>query len=247
MRKRGILGYAVVILSLGLFAIGFGASTALAVDSSSNNYQMTEWEFGSGATIDGCSGSYCAQATIGDPGAANRATSTEFGEVETDEPMLEVIIEVGESNLGDLSIDRTATKTSIVKVRNNFEGGYSLQMMGDPPKAGNHTLATPDTPTASLMGTEQFAINLTANTVPEVGTLPVQRSSVEGEQTIFGEPTTDYNTANLFKYESGDIIAESLLDAGRTDYTISMIINIANTTPSGHYSGDFALFVVPKL
>ncbi len=208
---------------------------------------MTEWQFGSGATIDGCSGSYCSQATIGDQGAASSGTSAQFGTVKTDEPLLEVIIEPGESNLGTLSTERTATKTTTVRIRNNYEGGYSLQMVGDPPKFKNHMLATPASPTASVMGQEQFAINLTANTVPAVGTLPVQVASQEGQQAIYGQPAEHYRTPNSFMYQSGDIIAQSVTEKGRTDYTISMIVNISNSTPAGKYTGDFALYIVPAL
>lgn len=251
MRKRSIWGYGLGMLSLAFFAVtlavGLGASTALAVDSSSNNYQITEWQFGSGATLDSCSDEYCAQATIGNDSAGMSASSPEFGEVETDEPMLEVIIVPGESKLGTLSTERTATKETEVKVRNNFDGGYTLQVIGEAPKFGNHILNTPSSPTESRMGTEQFAINLTANTVPEVGKLPTQIQTVEGAQTIFGEPTNNYKTPNLFMYENGGVIAQSTIPKGRTDYTISMIVNISNSTPSGHYSGDLALFIVPLI
>lgn len=251
MRKRSLWGFrlgTVVMAFIAIvFAVGAGAATVLAVDSSSENYQITEWQFGSGATLDSCSDEYCAQATIGDPGAASSASTANFGEVTTDEPMLEVIIEPGESNLGTLSTERTATKVTSVKIRNNFEGGYTLQVVGEAPKFGNHILNTPATPTESRMGTEQFGINLTANTVPTVGSLPVQIQNKEGEENIFGEPTENYRTPNRFMYEDGGVIAQSVMQMGRTDYTISMIVNIANTTPAGHYSGDLALFIVPLI
>lgn len=234
-------------LLMGVALLGM-AGTALAIDASSNNYQVVESQLGTGgASLDGCSGEYCAQATIGDPGAASSATSVEFGEVETDEPALEVIIEPGESNLGVLSTERTATKVTTVKVRNNFEGGYSLQIVGESPKFGSHVLATPSIPTPSEMGKEQFGINLTKNTIPPVGELPRQVSTVEGEEIIYGEPVADYATPNEFMYINGDVIAQSLLESGRTDFTISMIINISNNTPSGNYTSDFGLYIVPML
>lgn len=246
MRKRRLWEYATVPLILAVFAIGFGTTTAFAVDSSSPNYQITEWDFNSGVGMDSCSGSYCAQSTIGSQGGGPYS-DPEFGVVETDEPLLEVIVVPGESDLGTLTTERTATKTTVVKVRSSYEGGYTLQMAGDPPKFNGHTLAAPSTPTASVMGQEQFAINLTANTTPEVGTLPRQVQTSEGDQTVYGQPLADYRTPNMFKYISGDPIAESLVDIGRTDYTISMIINISNSTPAGHYSGDFGMFIVPQL
>ena len=251
MRKRSLWGYGAGTLSLALIAIGtavgFTASTAFAVDSSSNNYQITEWQFGSGGSLDSCSEEYCAQATIGEQDAPSSATAPDFAEVKTDEPALEVIIVPGESNLGTLSTERTATKTTEVKIRNNFEGGYSLQVVGDAPKYGDHILNTPATPTDSRMGTEQFGINLTINTIPGVGALPVQIQNEEGEENIFGEPTENYRTANKFMYQNGGVIAQSVMEKGQTHYTISMIVNIANTTPAGHYSGDLALYIVPAI
>lgn len=251
MQKQGVWGLGVRTLAMAVVAgiIGLALSgTVLAVDSSSDNYQVTEWQFGnSGSSVESCSGSYCSQATIGDPDAATYSGHVDFVEVQTDEPLLEVIIEPGESNLGTLSTERTATKTTLVKVRNNYEGGYSLQITGSPPKFGDHTLATSATPTASTMGVEQFAMNLTANTTPSVGTLPVQVAKEEGSQVVFGEPTEAYRTANLFKYIDGDIIAQSTSERGRTDYTISMIINVSSATPAGNYTADFGLFIVPTL
>ena len=251
MRKQGLWRYGVGTLSLAFLvigvAVGVTTGTAFAVDSSSNNYQITEWQFGSGGSLDSCSQEYCAQATIGDQETPASADTPEFGEVVTDEPALEVIIVPGESNLGTLSTERTATKTTEVKIRNNFEGGYTLQVVGDAPKYGDHILNTPATPTASRMGTEQFAINLTVNTTPGVGSLPIQVQNKEGEENIFGEPTENYRTPNMFMYQNGGTIAQSVTQMGQTHYTISMIVNIANTTPAGHYSGDLSLFIVPAI
>ena len=121
-------------------------------------------------------------------------------------------------------------------------GGYLLQIIGDPPKFEGHTLKTPPTPTASKAGEEQFAINVAANTAPAVGALPLQ---VPADQTIFGVAAENYNVSNMFMYNSGDTVARGLTETGRTDYTISMIVNIASSTPAGHYSGDFMAMVIP--
>ena len=223
-----------------LFIFGT-ASTAMAQTANSNNYQMTEMEFGGASGGESCSASYCAQVSLGDSGAANTATSAEFGPVMYDEPLLQVIVEPGESNLGDLSTETTATKTTKIKIRNYLSGGYIVQMIGDPPKIDSHTLSAPSVPTASTPGTEQFAINLAANTSPTVGAAPVQIPS----EMIFGAATANYNTPNLFKYTSGDTIAQSDEESGTTEYTVSMIVNISNSTPAGKYYGDFGAFVIP--
>lgn len=222
-----------------------GASTALAQSSSSNNYKVTETQFGSGSTQQQCSASYCTKTSIGDMGTGSSSSTggtASFGSITSDEPLLEVIIEPGVSFLGDLSSSQTATKTTVVKVRSYLSNGYFIQVTGDPPKYGNHTLSTPSSPTASQVGSEQFGINVVANSSPNVGADPVQ---VPSGEFSFGEAYAGYNTANLFKYNSGDTIARSTVASGQTEYTISMIVNISNLTPSGHYSGDFSAVVVP--
>lgn len=221
-----------------------GLSAVYAENPSSSHYELSESGFNSG-TLDGCSGSFCARASIGDVGGgeAKTATSTaNFGSVTPDEPSLDVIVDPGESDLGVLTTERTATKTMVVRVRNYLSNGYVMQITGTPPKYGNHTLATPTAPSPSTKGTEQFAINAAVNTNPNVGAAPVQ---VPDNGFSFGVVNTDYASANQFKYVSGDDVAHSTSQSGRTDYTISMIINIAQNTPAGHYSGDFSAVVIP--
>lgn len=241
MQKKGVWWYGgLSVLSLALLFAG--TTTVLATTSTSPNYQVTESQFGSGTGIESCSGQYCAQVTIGDPGGANTARSASFGALSESEPVLEVIIEPGESNLGVLSPKQTATKTTTVKIRNHLSGGYILQIYGDSPKFEGHTLRTPSTDEVSQAGTEQFGMNVVGNTLPLVGANPLQ---VPGDQGIFGEAASGYNLTNRFKYVSGDTVARSLTESGRTDYTISMIVNISTSTPPGNYSGDFSAIVVP--
>lgn len=217
-----------------------------ALTSSSENYQMTEIELDGGSTLESCSEVYCARATIGETTEGGKSkgptTAAAFGSVTPDEPLLEVIVDTGESDLGVLSTETTATKTTTVRIRNYLSNGYVLQIVGDPPKFKNHTLSTPTLPTASAPGNEQFAINVAANTLPAVGANPIQ---VPSSGTSFGEADDNYSTPNLFKYVDGDVVARSDKESGRTDYTISMIVNVANSTPAGHYTGDFAAVVVP--
>ena len=212
--------------------------------SSSPNYQLSESEFNSGASPEVCSGSYCARISIGSTsGESKNATSTAvFGPITTDEPFLDVIVDPGVSNLGILDAEHTASKTMVVRIRNYLSNGYVLQIVGDPPKYSGHTLATNATPTAATQGTEQFGINAAVNTVPNVGALPVQ---VPSGEFSFGQVNSGYDTANLFQYTSGDTIAHSTSQSGRTDFTVSMIVNVSNKTPAGHYTGEYSAVVIP--
>ena len=222
-----------------------GAGTAFAVTSSSNSYRLDESQFNAGTSQENCSDQFCARTSIGNlaVGDSEGSTSTAtFGSVTPDEPMLEVIVDPGESNLGVLTTSATASKTMIVRIRNYLSDGYTLQITGNPPKYAGHTLATPSSPTAAAPGTEQFALNAADNSTPDIGAIPQQ---VPSGGFSFGQVENDYDNSNLFKYTSGDVVARSLSSSGRTDYTISMIVNISNSTPAGHYTGDFSAVVIP--
>jgi len=151
-------------------------------------------------------------------------------------------VDQGESNLGELTTEVTKTKTVTVRIRNYLSNGYILQINGEPPKYSNHYLSTPSSPTSSQPGTEQFALNLAVNTSPNVGSGPLQ---VPSSETSFGTVESAYATPNMFKYTPGETVARSLRESGRTDFTISMIVNVSNSTPAGRYAGDYAAIVVP--
>jgi hypothetical protein len=232
----------VLVLAL---VIGSQPNVVFATTASSSNYQVTETQFGATSSAQNCSGQYCARASIGDMSAGDSASATysaKFGSITNSDPLLEVIVDSGVSDLGVLTTEKTATKTMVVRVRNYLSDGYTLQIVGGAPKYGGHTLSTPTTPVSSTPGTEQFAINASANTTPSVGAAPAQ---VPSGQFSFGVVDANYSVPNLFKYTSGEVVAHSNSSSGETDYTISMIVNISNATPAGHYSGDFAAIVVP--
>lgn len=244
MQEKTGLGRVVSILLMAV-AVLCGAPAVHAVTSTSPHYQMTESQFGSSTADESCAGNLCARASIGDPAAGvtkSPATTATFGSVTPDEPTLDVIVEAGESHLGYLETDSTATSTSSIKVRSYLSNGYMLQIIGSPPKIDGHTLNAPAAPTASRPGTEQFGINLAANTTPNIGASPAQ---VPSDQTSFGTVEPAYRTPNLFKFNSGDVVARSDKESGQTDYTISMIINVSPNTPAGRYSSDFSAVVIP--
>lgn len=236
--------YVAVVTTL---AVGATMGTALATTTSnSQNYQVIETEFGSGSTLESCSGSYCTRASIGNMSGASASAGGNqvvFGEIAADsDPMLEVSIQPGVSDLGVLRTDRPSTKTSTIEVRTYLSGGYTLQIKGKPPKAGSHTFATSSTPVVSAPGTEFFGINIAKNTTPEIGSDVEQIPSGE---TSFGFATANYAQPNLFMYKDGDVVARSNEDSGRTKYTVSMVINVSNATPAGHFTTDFSAVVVP--
>ncbi len=243
MGTGSIFGKLVVALSSIILIVIFGAVAVSADNPKSSNYEMSESEFNSGLTLESCSDNYCAKVSIGDSNAIAGSGTAVFEDLANNDPVLEVIIEPGESNLGVLNTSTTATKTMGVKIRNHLSGGYTLQIIGEPPKLDGHTLKHLETQTPSMPGVEQFGMNVVANTTPSIGLDPVQNPDTG---VVFGEPDSKYSVPNQFRFVSGDVVARGLSDSGRTDYTITMIVNVANTTPAGHYWSDFMAMVIPS-
>lgn len=236
-------------IALGLLAALFmlpEVKPASANTSRSPSFEVSETEFGAGAALETCSGSYCAQATIGSTSAEQLSSpsfTAAFGTESSDsEPMLEVMVEPGQSDLGVLSVEETAFRTMMLHVRSHLAGGYQVQVTGQPPSYGDHILASPRAPTASSPGTEQFAINAVANETPRVGEDPAF-SSPGG--VVADVILPNYAGADLFAYSDGDVIARTSSESSQIRYTISMIVNVSGSTPAGHYSGDLAAIVTP--
>lgn len=236
----------ITFVLLAVAAALFVAHPAFAETSSSSHYQVTETQFNGGAELNSCSSGYCAQVAIGSSSVGNSTsaggTSVSFGPVIPDRPTLDVIVEPGISNLGTLTTEHTGVKTMKVKIRSYLSNGYSLQINGDPPKYSGYKLKTSATPTFSTPGTEQFGINAVLNTTPNFGANPVQ---VPDAQTSFGQVSANYSQQNKFMYNSGDVVGFSTTESGQTDYTITMIVNIAGNTPTGQFQGDYSAIVIP--
>lgn len=203
---------------------------------SSTNYQIQEDFLGtSGSSVDGSSTHYQAQDTggataVGDGSATTYQTKS--GVPTPSEPNLSLVINTSSVNLGTLSNATTATGTATFSVLNYTSFGYIVQVLGNTPSNGSHNLTALSSPTASSAGSEQFGINLVANT--GFGADPAQ---VPSSSFSYGAAGTGYNTANTFKYVSGNTIAAATKSSGQTNYTISYIANISIATPNGNYAG----------
>jgi len=239
----------VVVLALVLSFGPVGTAVADGSQSSSSSYSISDVQIGgNGSAQHDCSTSYCAQEELGDTvdGRASSANySAQFGADTTDTPLLEETVTGGTQNLGTIQSSSTSTATFSVKVRSYLSSGYGLYVDGSPPSQGEHTLKalSSDCPCTSQPGTEQFGINLVANTTPDMGTNPVQ---VPSGDYSFGTAEPNYDQSNLFMYNNGDEVANSLTSTGETDFTLSMIINISNATPGGQYTQQFSAVVVPQ-
>lgn len=211
-------------------------SPALADTSSSTNYRVEQTFFGTGGELDASSPNYRAKQTAGELTVGNTASANYqayAGFNTTDEPYLEFVVTGNNIDLGYLDTAAAKTANGTFYVRAWQASGYNVTTAADPPTntSGGYQMTPLAAQTASAAGTEQFGINLVANTLPAIfGTDPVQSNSF-----AYGQATTGYGVANQYKYVKGDVVAQSLKSSSVTTYTLSYIMNISNTTPSGKY------------
>lgn len=226
----------------------FGSVVALAgvatAQSSSTNYKVNEYFFGSGGELEACSDQYCSKQSAGELTVGNTSSSSyqaNAGFNTSSDPILEVAVN-GDVDFGLLSTEHTATGTVNVQVRTYLASGYNMIIRGTAPNYAGEALDAMSAGDEAETGKEQFGINLRNNSAPNIGTDPVQ---VPDNTFSFGLPTADYNTPNQFKYLNGDTIAYSDSSSGQTNYTLSMIANMAELTDAGRYETKLSIVIVP--
>lgn len=133
------------------------------------------------------------------------------------------------TNMGELSADSTLTAQSQMAVGTNATGGFAVTVSGSPPAAGTNVIDSPTTPTASIQGTNQFGINLVANTSPAIGSDP------DGPFAN-GVASPGYAVANQYKYVPGDVVAYSPNVSLMRKFTVSYILNSAANLRPGVYT-----------
>jgi len=238
LRARLYSGFLLVVMILALPVVVFAATG----QSSSTNYSVDQVHFGSGGQLKACSTNYCAKQSTGDLSVGNTKSSNynaiAGGNTDRNE-YLQFIVGATTINTGALSTSTTSTATATFSVKSYLSSGYTVINASAPPKSGTNVMHALSSPAAAVSGTEQFGINLVANTSPVTfGASPVQTpDSTFG----FGQVGAGYNTPNNYKYNNGDTIAYSTQSSGETDYTISYIFNISSVTPGGTYTMNHVL------
>lgn len=218
---------------------------------SSPNYRVEEAFFGTGGELDANSANYKSRQSAGSLAAGN-TSSTNFdafaGFVTPEEPFLALAVNAATIDLGLLEENSTATGNGSFSVRTYLSSAYSVKTMSQPPiSEGGAVLDSMTSQAASSPGTEQFGINLVANTSPAA--FGANAVNVPDNTFADGEVAPGYDTANLFKYVVGDTIARSPKTAGnpatgQTDYTLSYIANITSVTEAGRYTMVHDIVVV---
>ncbi len=253
MRQKRHVRTLIVLLVIGaLLPIRVGAQ------SSSNSYRVEEAYFGSGGEVDLNSGSYNVQAGLGSLGVGLSSSTNydvEAGFYTPNAPYLEMFVNSTVVDLGTLSSSSTGTGVGVFWIRTYLSSSYFVKTMSQSLTSEGGAVLSPKLTTgASSPGTEEFGINLVANTSPATfGADPVNvpdDSYADGQ--AFGDGPggeRDYDDPNEYAYGVGDTIARSQATigrqaVGRTDYTISYIANISNITAGGTYRMEHDLVAV---
>jgi len=202
----------------------------------STNYKLDESAIGTGGQNQASSANFQADNATGSLSIGNSASSSyqvEAGTKTTPYPTLSFAISNANANFGSFSPTTAATATATFSVSNYTSYGYVVQIMGNPPTNGLHTIDAMNTTDSSQIGKEQFGINLVANTLPtSVGANP------NNGQFGFGSIDANYSMSNQYRYISGETIASAPKSSGATAYTISYIVNVASITPGGNYTSN---------
>jgi hypothetical protein len=255
MKKWRKVIFIILVGVLPLVSIGIADATVYT----STHYQVNQLLFGSGGCLSSVCSSpgYSAQISVGEVGVGNtkgNAYQAYSGYNTNDAPYLQFIVNSSSTSLGYLSSSSVATAIGTFSVRDYLSQGYIVETDSPPPANAFHTITALSTASLSVPGTEQFGMNLVANSIPAIGVPPVQNPS---SVFSFGSVTSGapgpngtsvaagYSTANYFKYNSGDIIAASNQSSGETDYTISYIMNISSSTAAGAYTFNQVLIALP--
>lgn len=230
---------AVTAISLALWP-----AAAYADQSQSANYQVNETFFGSGGELNACSGSYCSKQSAGELTVGNTKSSSyqaQAGFNTNREESLQLVTSSNAIDLGIQSVAAPGVGTAKFIVKSYLSSGYIVQIYGPTmTNAAGRQFAALGVQTASAPGTEQFGINLTTNTNPAIpgSANPVQ---LPDGTFSFGSVADAYNDTNVFRYVSGDTIAQSTRSSGTTEYTVSYISNISQTTGSGLYTASHSI------
>lgn len=239
-----------ITVGFSLIALIVWAGPITYAQSASSSYKVEESFFGTGGELDASSPSYKAKQSAGETTVGNSASNSyqfQGGFNTSDKPLLEVAVNGGQYDMGYIDASTTGSAVATFTVRNYLSSGYVVQLNGNAPALTSSAGAPRVLPgmnpaTSSSPGTEQFGVNLVDNGNPNIGADVVQ---IPDNTYSFGTPISGYGTVNLFKFIDGDIIAMSPKSSGQTNYSLSMIANVARNTPAGQYGGHLSVQVIP--
>jgi hypothetical protein len=131
-------------------------------------------------------------------------------------------------DLGDLSPQVTGSTTTQFSVATNYPTGYNVYVLGNTLTSGNNVIPAITSPQRSIKGIGQFGLNLVANGSPPVGADPFGAGT--------GVVDAGYNSPDFYKFQAGDLVADSPLSTDYSLFTVSYIANVDQAQPVGVYA-----------
>lgn len=215
--------------------------SVVAQSLKSSNFRFDETAVGAGGLNQSNSTNYQSSNSTGDLSVGNTASGNyqiDTGSQTTNDPTLSFALNNADINFGSFTASNASVTTANFSVSNYTSYGYVVQIAGNAPSNGTHTLDAMTIKGPSQAGIEQFGVNLVANTLPtSVGANP------NNGQFGFGVAAPAYATSNEYRYVSGETIAFAPKSSGVTTYTLSYLINVASLTPGGQYKSNQTLIV----
>lgn len=240
-REHGVWLAVYLLVIASVFSIPVSATSV----PTSTNYRFDETSVGNSNMIESSSANFKAANGAGDTAVGPSASDnfqTQSGSNTTPAPNLTFAMTSTTANFGKFSPSAPNTATATFAVTNYTSFGYVVQVAGNPPSYGNDQIDAMGANATSQPGTEQFGINLVANTSPSsFGANP--NNGTAPNNFGFGQAAPNYSTPNQFRYVSGETVALAPKSSGRTDYTISYLVNVTSLTPGGVYNSDQTLIV----
>lgn len=224
-----------IVIATIVSVLWLSGAVGSATPLTSPNYIFTEQSLGGIGQTDTTSTSYQGASSAGILGFGSSADSSfqiKTGNTTTHDPALEFGVDNTNAAFGSFSPTAPTEATTTFQVSNYTSYGYVVQIFGNPPSNGSHTITAMSSLGSSVAGEEQFGINLVANTSPSTfGANP------NLGQFGYGSAVGNYAVPNEFIYNSGDTIVAATESSGVTLYTISYIVNVSSITPGGQYGG----------
>lgn len=207
----------------------------------SANFRFDESSLGSGGLIQSSSNNFQLDSSLGDLGVGNSASGNfqlQAGSKTTPDPTLSFAITSASPDFGSFSSSAPSVATATFSVTNYTSYGYVVQIAGNAPTNGAHTISALSSNATSTFGIEQFGINLVANSSP----LAFGADPDHGQFGV-GSASANYSTPGEFRYVSGETIASAPETSGETIYTISYLVNVSSLTPGGKYTSNQTIVV----
>jgi hypothetical protein len=149
-------------------------------------------------------------------------------------------------NLGTFSPVGTNTGTSVMDASTNAASGYVITINGSTMQSGANTITAMGTQSAnsaacapsctSAIGTSQFGTNVRANNVATASPTNFGADVTPTGAGYNGAGFNGYNTANSFRFFTGDTVASSSNVSNAQLFTNSYLVNVPGSQAAGVYS-----------